>query len=125
MPSGKSDSVNIVKIDYLQWVTVANGQQVEVQGRDNARLNFDNGKTVSLTDVMYVPTLHGKILPVSALTSRGIMIQFDQDRVTISEKKLAVAVNTKIRRSFAWQVSGSVMETSSSAMIGSSADSIN
>ena len=73
---------------------------------------------------MYVRKLDGKLLSVSAITSRGVMVQFYQDHASISVKDSVVAVITKVGRLFAWQVGRSVLDTASSAMIDSSADSI-
>ena len=52
------------------------------------------------------------------------MVQFDQDHATISVKESVVAMIRKVGRLFAWQVGRSVMDTASSAMIDSSADSV-
>ena len=71
---------------------------------------------------MYVPKLDGKLLSVSALTSRGVVVQFDQDHATISVKESVVAVITKVGRLFAWQVGRAVTDTVNSATIGLSAD---
>ena len=86
----------MVKINSPLWVTMANGQQVEVKGSGSVRLCLDDGKAFRLTDVMYVPKLDGKLLSVSALTSHGVMVQFDQDHATISVKESVVAVITKV-----------------------------
>ena len=93
MSSDRIDFINMVKLDSLLWVTLANGQQVEDQGRGSVRPYLDNGNTVRLTDVMYVPKLDGKLLSVSALSSRGVVIQFDQDHATISVKESVVDVD--------------------------------
>ena len=122
MSSDRIDFINMVKLDSLLWVTLANGQQVEDQGRGSVRPYLDNGNTVRLTDVMYVPKLDGKLLSVSALPSRGVVVQFDQDHATISVKESVVTVITKVGRLFAWQVGRAVTDTVNSATIGLSAD---
>ena len=66
MSSDGSDFINMVKMNSPLLVTVAKGQQVGVQGCGSVRLYLDNGKTVRLTDVMYVPKWDGKLLLVSA-----------------------------------------------------------
>ena len=124
MSSDGSDFINMFKMNTPLWVTVANGQQLEVKGRGSFRLYLDSEKTVRLTNVMYVPKLDGELLSVSALTLCGVMVQFDLDHSTISVKVSVVAVITKAGRWFAWQFERSVMDTASSAMIDYSADSI-
>ena len=52
------------------------------------------------------------------------MVQFDQDHAIILMKESVAAMITKVGRLFAWQVGSSVMDTASSAMIDSPADSI-
>ena len=76
--------------------------------------------------MMYVPKLEGKLLSVSALTSRGVVVQFEQDHATISVKGSVVAVITKVGRLFAWQVElgRAVTDTANSATVGSSAESL-
>ena len=59
MSSDGNDFINMFKMNTPLWVTVANGQQVEVKGRGSFRLYLDSEKTVRLTNVMYVPKLDG------------------------------------------------------------------
>ena len=126
MSSDESDFVNLIRLQSPLWVTVANGQQMEVKGHGSVRLYLENGNTVRLTNVMYVPKLEGKLLSVSALTSRGVVVQFEQDHATISVKGSVVAVITKVGRLFAWQVElgRAVTDTANSATVGSSAESL-
>ncbi|KAE8966726.1 hypothetical protein PR001_g28311 [Phytophthora rubi] len=65
-------------------ITVASGQQFPAKGNGSVRFSLRSGRVVKLTNVLYVPQLDRKLVSVPALTARGVLVQFDRDRATLS-----------------------------------------
>lgn len=59
---------------------------------------------MKLTEVLYVSRLDRKLMSISALTTRGVVVQFLDDRATLVVNETMVASVPRVGKLFAWAV---------------------
>lgn len=77
-------------------ITLANGENAEVQGIGDGYLTCkdDKGKQniVMVKEVLYVPTLEENLLSVRKLTEKDLQIKFTEKTCNISKDKITIAI---------------------------------
>ncbi|KAJ0391682.1 hypothetical protein P43SY_001646 [Pythium insidiosum] len=105
MTGDVGDFVEYQDLPASIWVTVANGQRLEARGRGCVRIVLDQGTTVKLTDVLFVPQLDSRLVSVPALTAKGsVVVQFERSHACILVRGSIVAMIPKIGKLFVWRV---------------------
>ncbi|CAI5715318.1 unnamed protein product [Peronospora farinosa] len=104
MTDDKREFVEYEDLSTPIYITVANGHQLKAQGTGKARFILENGRTVKLTEVLYVPGLDKKLVSVAALTARGVLVQFKRDQAVLISDDVTVAVIKRVGKLFAWNV---------------------
>ena len=64
-------------------VTVVNGQKMKYELKGSVNMKIQDGQTVKLTEVLYVPQAVKNILSVSRLVYKGATMRFTQGKMTI------------------------------------------
>nr|CCA16693.1 hypothetical protein ALNC14_028360 [Albugo laibachii Nc14] len=72
----KSDFQSLRDLEALIKISIADGSSVEAVATGNISITLTNGERVTIHDVLYVPDLDRRLLPIPALVSRGLMITF-------------------------------------------------
>ncbi|TYZ56851.1 hypothetical protein PybrP1_010058, partial [[Pythium] brassicae (nom. inval.)] len=80
----------------------ASGQRLEAKGEGCVRLKTNNGKSVTLTGVLFVPQLDSKLISVPALTARGVLVQFRRESAALVVGETVVASIPKVGKLFVW-----------------------
>uniref|UniRef100_A0AAV1V986 CCHC-type domain-containing protein n=1 Tax=Peronospora matthiolae TaxID=2874970 RepID=A0AAV1V986_9STRA len=109
LDSGASRHMTDDKREFVEYedlitpicITVANGQQLKAQGTGTVRFVLENGRTVKLTEVLHVPGLDMKLVSVTALTARGVIVQFKHDQAVLMSDYMTVAVIKRVGKLFA------------------------
>ncbi|CAI5731002.1 unnamed protein product [Peronospora farinosa] len=104
MTDDKREFVEYEDLSTPIYITVANGHQLKAQGTGKVRFILENGRTVKLTEVLYVPGLDKKLVSVAALTARGVLVQFKRDQAVLISDDVTVAVIKRVGKLFAWNV---------------------
>ncbi|KAJ0412135.1 hypothetical protein ATCC90586_004055 [Pythium insidiosum] len=123
LDSGASSHMSGDKNDFVEYrdlvttidITVANGQRMVAVGVGSARLRVDDSKTIKLTNVLYVPHLDRKLLSISALTARGVTVQFENKCALLVVDGHEVVSIPKVGKLFVWSVGRSRGEAASQA----------
>ncbi|KAI9912061.1 hypothetical protein PsorP6_008913 [Peronosclerospora sorghi] len=119
------DSADFVEYSDLAesiWVTIANGQRLEAKDRGSVRFVLDGGRTVKLTDVLFLPQLGSKLVSVSSLTVHGVVVQFEQHRAVLQVGGTVVATVPKAGKLFEWRVGRAAREEANVAAGDTSVD---
>ncbi|GMF65420.1 unnamed protein product [Phytophthora lilii] len=106
-------------------ITVASGEPLDAEARGTVRFTLQNGSTVTLTDVLYVPMLDRRLVSVAALTARGVLVQFEHGKATLMLNGNAVAVIRKEGKLFAWNVQQEGYEEAHEAVVQRMSESDN
>jgi hypothetical protein len=64
-----------------KYITSVNGDQVKVEGIGNVELLMQNGRSLSLTQVLFIPTAAANLVSVSKATGAGAKLMFVGDTV--------------------------------------------
>ncbi|DBA05375.1 TPA: hypothetical protein N0F65_007537 [Lagenidium giganteum] len=81
-------------VDILE-VTVANGQRLRAAGAGLVRLGPEDGKPVTLTEVLHVPKLNRKLMSIPALSSKGASCVFEATKCIVYSGKEQVLAAEK------------------------------
>ncbi|XP_022156810.1 uncharacterized protein LOC111023645 [Momordica charantia] len=68
-----------------EYVFMGNSATVGVLGKGNVLLKLTSGKTLSLSNVLYVPSLHRNLVSGGLLNRAGLRIVFEADKVIITK----------------------------------------
>ncbi|TPX73217.1 hypothetical protein CcCBS67573_g05520 [Chytriomyces confervae] len=82
--------------DDLGKVTVASGDQFEITGTGSVELKGEEG-IVTITGVLYVPDLSVNLLSISALSTKGAIVNFDEKGASVSINEEVILRATDIR----------------------------
>ncbi|KAJ0391403.1 hypothetical protein P43SY_010543 [Pythium insidiosum] len=123
LDSGASSHMSGDKNDFVEYrdlvttidITVANGQRMVAVGVGSARLRVDDSKTIKLTNVLFVPHLDRKLLSISALTARGVTVQFENKCALLVVDGHEVVSIPKVGKLFVWSDGRSRGEAASQA----------
>jgi hypothetical protein len=84
--------------------TVENGEHLSAAGVGSVSLRDENGVSVKLTNVLYVPDLDRSLLSISALTAKGGVVHFNSEHATLSVSGKHVVSIPRVEKLIAWTV---------------------
>ena len=76
--------------DYSTYVTLANGKAIKATGIGKVEVCFE-GKTLALTNVLFVPELDGNLLLIGAASKHGITVEFGLTNVAFKHNGSVIA----------------------------------
>ena len=96
MSGDETSFVNLDTTDVRQ-IEVGNKQVIQSKGIGTARISFNDGNSVTISNVLYVPGISCNLLSVGELDARGFSCNFSNSTLTIirRESNLVVAHGTK------------------------------
>ncbi|OWY98450.1 polyprotein [Phytophthora megakarya] len=72
-------------------ITVANGERLPAQGKGTVKFVLEGGRTVCMTDVLYIPGINQKLISISTLASKGVLLSFGADVCILKHEDKTVA----------------------------------
>ena len=76
-------------------VTVGNGQKMKCELKSSVNMNPQDGQTVKLTEVLYVPQAMKNILSILQIVSKGAMMRATQDKMFIKENGVSMILDSR------------------------------
>ena len=80
--------------DDGECVFMGNSATAGVLGKGKILLKLTSGKTLSLSDVLYVPSLRRNLISGSCLNRAGLKLVFEADKVVITEMMNAMLLSS-------------------------------
>ena len=87
----KRDLTDIKKCEIN--VTVGNGQKMKCELKGSVKMKTQDGQTVKLTGVLYVPQAVKNLLSVSRLISKGATMGTTQDKTIIKKNDVSMILD--------------------------------
>ena len=69
---------------------MGNSSASKVEGKGNVMLKFTSGKTITLTDVLYVPEIRKNLVSGPMLSKKGFKLVFESDRFILTKAGMYV-----------------------------------
>nr|CCA26158.1 putative polyprotein [Albugo laibachii Nc14] len=76
MSYDKSELESMRNLDSSVKISITNGTTIEAVSTGSIPVSLNNGENVTIHDVLYVPKLDRRLLPITALVARGINVSF-------------------------------------------------
>ncbi|KAF1336396.1 Integrase catalytic core protein, partial [Globisporangium splendens] len=85
LDSGASSHMTFTKLDFQTYevlpepveIIIADGATMKAIGVGNIRIKIDNGRIVTITEVLHIPQLDRRLISISKLTQRGLGVRFN------------------------------------------------
>ncbi|OWZ03488.1 polyprotein [Phytophthora megakarya] len=104
MTGDRTDFTVFEELASTLTITVANGERLPAQGKGTVKFVLEGGRTVCMTDVLYIPGINRKLISVSALASKGVQLSFGADVCVLKHEDKVVARVRKQGRLYIWDV---------------------
>ena len=82
----KNEFVEARPLDRVVDISIANGETVKADGAETIRVVRKNQKAIRIEDVLYVPGFDRRLLSISALSSKGLHITFQNNKCEIRKQ---------------------------------------
>lgn len=91
LDSGASSHMTFTKLDFQTYevlpepveIIIANGATMKAIGVGNIKIKTDNGRIVTITDVLHIPQLDRRLISIPELTQRGLGLHFNSTHCVI------------------------------------------
>ncbi|TYZ61547.1 hypothetical protein PybrP1_003632 [[Pythium] brassicae (nom. inval.)] len=104
MTSDQAGFVEFQPLSNTIDITLANDHRLAAVSVGAVSLRTDEGVSVTLTEVLFVPKLDRKLISISALTARGVVVEFLGDRASLILNEKVVATVLRVGKLFSWNV---------------------
>lgn len=93
LDSGASSHMSPQKSDYCSYrvlpspieMRIADGETLRAVEVDDIAMKSNNGKTVRMTDVLHIPRLDRRLMSVSKLVMKGLVVEFSENECAIKK----------------------------------------
>ena len=97
---------------YLEFLLGDNSKYL-VKGIGNVTFQLNQGNTIHLQDVLYVPNINKNLVSISAMEDKGYKVAFNDGKVRVWKKKFKDAFTLGFRVDSLYQVGGSPLSVMS------------
>ena len=81
---------------------VGNGQNMKCELKGSVNMKLQNGKTVKLNEVLYIPQDVKNLLSISILVSKGATMGSTQDKIIIKRNGVSMPLDARKVKTRAW-----------------------
>ena len=89
---------NIREAPSVETIDTADGSKARIEGVGGVALSINPSVELSLSNVLYAPSLHFNLISVAVLASKGILVSFQGDKCILSKGKVEIGVIDKDNR---------------------------
>ena len=104
---------NMVEKETNLEIVLGDDMKYPVKGVGNVSLKLNQGNTIHLQDVLYVPDLKKNLVSISAMEDKGYKVTFSDGKVRIWKNNVKDAFTLGFRVDSLYQVSGSPLSVMS------------
>eukprot|EP00253_Pinus_taeda_P012928 PITA_12928 len=98
---------NLIKKETNLEIVLGDNMKYPMKGVGNVSLKLNQGNTIHLQDVLYVPDLKTNLVSISAMEGKGYKVTFSDGKVRVWENNVKDAFTLGFRVDSLYQVSGS------------------
>eukprot|EP00253_Pinus_taeda_P006397 PITA_06397 len=98
---------NLVEKETNLEIVLGDDMKYPVKGASNVSLKLNQGNTIHLQDVLYVPDLKKNLVSISAMEDKGYKVTFSDGKVRIWKNNVGDAFTLGFRVDSLYQVGGS------------------
>ncbi|KAE8910254.1 hypothetical protein PF010_g2337 [Phytophthora fragariae] len=96
MTPHRSDLLEYEALDTTMEVTIADGKKLTVAGRGTVRLIGLDQNRIKMVDVLHIPGLDRRLLPVGKLAERDLNVEFQRSSCVIWGNASAIALGKQV-----------------------------
>ncbi|KAE9023480.1 hypothetical protein PR003_g13857 [Phytophthora rubi] len=96
MTPHRSDLLEYEALDTTMEVTIADGKKLTVAGRGTVRLFGLDQNRIEMVDVLHIPGLDRRLLPVGKLAERDLNVEFQRSSCVIWGNASAIALGKQV-----------------------------
>ncbi|KAE9350619.1 hypothetical protein PF008_g6345 [Phytophthora fragariae] len=123
LDSGASSHMTGERLDFTEYralatsieIAVANGQRLHAVGVGTVKFTITGGASITLIEVLHVPRLDRKLMSISALTAKNVVVQFQADHALLLSNGVLVSKIPRVGKLFPWSVVQEAEEEASQA----------
>jgi len=98
---------NMVEKETNLEIVLRDNSKYPVKGVGNVTLQLNQGNTIDLQDVLYVPDLKKNLVSISTMEDKGYKVAFNDGKVRVWKKNFKDAFTLGFRVDLLYQVGGS------------------
>ena len=104
---------NLIEKETNLEIALGDNSKYLVKGVGNVTLQLNQGNTIHLQDVLYVPDLKKNLVSISAMEDKGYKVAFSDGKVRVWKKNFKDAFTLGFRVDSLYQVGGSLLDVMS------------
>jgi len=100
---------NLIEKETNLEIVLGDNMKYPVKGVGNVSLKLNQGNTIHLQDVLYVPNLKKNLVSISTMEYKGYKVTFSDGKVCVWKNNVKYAFNLGFRVDSLYQVGGSLL----------------